>query len=185
MNGVRRYLAVAAWTAFVAFMLIMIVASPFAMLLLPAAIGGGIMSLFFLWRSRADQRADRHSASERDVYAGVTGSPDPINIGRIRIAGIGGLSFVVVALVIALVLERVGQTVAIGAAGGALIALVVILRRRRAGPLPSSGRTPGANAVLRIEEGGGGDGEPTPASGEDRPAGPALLDTQAMVDRLG
>jgi hypothetical protein len=78
---------------------------------------------------------------------------DAINIAHIRVTGIGGLGFVLLALAIALYIPSIGVSLATGAALGIVFAVVLILRRRRIGPLPSSGRRPGANTTLSIEIG--------------------------------
>jgi hypothetical protein len=74
-----------------------------------------------------------------------------INIAHIRVTGIGGLGFVLLALAVAAYIPSIGVSVATGAALGIVFAFVLILRRRRIGPLPSSGARPGANTMLSIE----------------------------------
>ena len=76
---------------------------------------------------------------------------DVINISAVRVAGIGGLGLAAVALGVALDVPRIGQTLAVSAALGVVLATVLILRRRRMGPMPSSGRKPGANTTLAID----------------------------------
>jgi len=78
---------------------------------------------------------------------------DAFNIAHIRVTGIGGLGFVLLALAIAANIPSIGVSLAIGAALGIVFAVVLIFRRRRSGPLPSSGRRPGANTTLSIEMG--------------------------------
>jgi hypothetical protein len=78
-------------------------------------------------------------------------STDVINIAHIRAAGIGGLGLFAMALVVAWFMPRIGLTLGAGAVFGALLGAVMILRRRRTGPLPSSGGSAGANVVLSIE----------------------------------
>ena len=56
-------------------------------------------------------------------------------------AGIGGLGLVAMALAVALDVPRIGQTVALGLVLGAVFAAILIGRRRRRGPLPSSGQS--------------------------------------------
>ena len=69
-------------------------------------------------------------------------------MAHIKVAGLGGLGFVAVAFVTALTIPRIGVTIAIAAAGGALIAFAIILWRRRHDPLPSAGSTPGAHKLV-------------------------------------
>ncbi len=76
---------------------------------------------------------------------------DVINMSRIRVAGIGGLGLVAMALVVAWDLPRIGLTLSIGAITGSVLAIVLILRRRQSGAMPSSGRRPGANTMLSID----------------------------------
>jgi hypothetical protein len=79
-------------------------------------------------------------------------STDVINIARIRVDGIGGLGLVAMALTVAWFVLRIRQHVAIGVGLGVVFAIVLIALRRRNGPLPSSGETPGANTTLSIDE---------------------------------
>ncbi len=79
-------------------------------------------------------------------------STDVVNISRIRVAGIGGLGLIAMALIVAWFVPRIGQTLLLGAAAGVVLAVALILRRRAAGPMPSSGRRPGANTALSIED---------------------------------
>jgi len=76
---------------------------------------------------------------------------DVINISAIRVAGVGGLGLAATALGVALGVPRIGQTLALSAALGAVFAAILILRRRRIGPMPSSGQRPGANTTLAID----------------------------------
>src|SRR5262245_43230546 len=76
---------------------------------------------------------------------------DAINIAHIRVTGIGGVGFVLLALVVAAYIPSIGVSLATGAALGIVFAVVLILRRRRAGPFPSSSQRPGANTTLSID----------------------------------
>ena len=76
---------------------------------------------------------------------------DVINISAVRVAGVGGLGLAVVALGVALGVPRIGQTMALSAALGVVFAAVLIVRRRRIGPMPSSGQRTGANTTLGID----------------------------------
>jgi hypothetical protein len=78
-------------------------------------------------------------------------STNVINIARIRVAGIGGLGLVAMALVIALAVPRIGQTLVAGLVLGLLFAFVLIARRRKDGAMPSSGRQSRANTILAID----------------------------------
>lgn len=81
---------------------------------------------------------------------------DIINISSIRVAGGGGLGLLAMAAALAWAIPRIGQTVALGAVTGLLLAVTLILWRRRRGPLPTSGRAAGANTTLAIDQAGGG-----------------------------
>lgn len=99
---------------------------------------------------RALHRRSRRTPSGPFTHG--THSTDVINMARIRVSGVGGLGLVAMALVVAWGVPRIGQTLALGAAAGVLLATLLILRRRSAGPLPSSGRRPGASTTLAIED---------------------------------
>ena len=73
-------------------------------------------------------------------------------MASIRVAGVGGLGLVAMALTVALNVPRIGDTLAIGLMLGLALAAGLIVARRRVGPMPSSGRHGGANAVLAIDE---------------------------------
>ena len=47
---------------------------------------------------------------------------------------------------------RIGQTLLIGLVLGVALAVTLIVRRRQTGPMPPSGRSAGANAILSIDE---------------------------------
>jgi hypothetical protein len=78
---------------------------------------------------------------------------DAINIAHIKVTGIGGLGFVLLALAVAAYIPSIGVSLATGAALGIVFAVVLILRRRHTGPLPSSGGRRGANTTLSIQMG--------------------------------
>jgi hypothetical protein len=78
-------------------------------------------------------------------------STDVINVARIRVAGIGGLGLLAMALIVAFYIPRIGQTLTVGAIAGVALAAVLILLRRKTGPLPASGGRPGANTILSID----------------------------------
>ena len=88
---------------------------------------------------------------------------DMINIAHIRVAGIGGLGLVVMSFVVAFYIPSIGMSVGAGLFFGTALALWWIARRRKMGPMPSSGQRPGANIVLSIDE-----SEP-PSSGNEAP----------------
>lgn len=127
----------------------------------PAAIGIVVATGFMLLR----RGGSRPILSNRDPFSKDTSS-DVINMSRIRVAGLGGLGMVVIALVLAIAYPRIGQALLIGVAGGIVAAAIVIAYRRRSGPLASGGkRTRGRSVLLAAD-----DDEPTPRrTGETEP----------------
>ena len=118
---------------------------PVILIVVPGLIGGlAIALLITVLRKRAGKDT---SAVSRELF-----STDVINMARIRVAGVGGLGLIAMAAVVAWFVPRIGQTLLIGVLLGILFAGVMILRRRRSGPMPSSGRRPGANTILSIDQ---------------------------------
>jgi hypothetical protein len=107
---------------------------------------GGVLLVVFVMRSKGGQQ----TGSSADPFRGRLSS-DVINIARTPVAGIGGLGLVAMALAVALDVPRIGQTVTLGLVLGAMLAAILISRRRRHGPLPSSGQSNGANTTLSID----------------------------------
>src|SRR5512134_668189 len=111
--------------------------------LVPGVIGGLVVALV-AFRMRGPR-------SSVDPLRNVPPSTDTINMARIRVDGIGGLGLVAMALTVAWFVPRIRQHVLLGLALGILLAAVLVLVRRRSGPMPSSGKAPGANATLSID----------------------------------
>ena len=61
------------------------------------------------------------------------------------------LGLVAMALIVAVFVPSIGVSLAIASVLGTVLAIGLILWRRRTGPMPSSGRRPGANTMLAIE----------------------------------
>jgi hypothetical protein len=116
---------------------------PVTLVIIPGFIGGLVISLLLARLHRKSENFDPFTAEQP--------STDIINMARIRVAGIGGLGLVAMAAVVAVMIPRIRQSLIIGLALGALFAVILILLRRRAGPMPSSGRRPGANTTLSID----------------------------------
>jgi hypothetical protein len=76
---------------------------------------------------------------------------DAINMSRIRVAGIGGLGFVAMAIAVAFVIPSIGWSLAIGLVLGLALASVLIVIRGWVGPMASSSAQPGANTTLSID----------------------------------
>lgn len=120
---------------------------PIVMIVAPGFIGGLLVAwLFFRLHQRRPSRPDTAPLRDEPI------STDVINMARIRVAGVGGLGFLVMALVIAWAVPRIGQTLAAAFVLGVGCAVILILWRRRTGPMPSSGRRPGANTTLAIDD---------------------------------
>ena len=116
-------------------------------ILIPGILGG----LFVAWLLARIQRPSRFLSE--DPFPGRTGT-DVINMAHIRVAGIGGLGLVAMCLAVATWVPRIRQSLLLGLALGVAFAIVLIVRRRRSGPMPSSGRSAGANTVLSIDDAG-------------------------------
>ena len=118
---------------------------PVILMVVPGLIGGVAIALIIAaLRTRSGTRAPD---VRRELF-----STDVINMARIRVAGVGGLGLIAMAAFVAWSVPRIGQTLLIGLVLGVVFAGVMILRRRRSGPMPSSGRRPGANAILSIDQ---------------------------------
>ena len=111
----------------------------------PGLIGGFVLALLIF-------RLQRRTSTEvsADPFARNGNSSDVINMAHIRVAGIGGLGLVAMAVAVALNVPRIGQTLAIGAVAGIVLAAFLVVRRRKSGVLSSSSAHPGANTVLKI-----------------------------------
>jgi len=114
--------------------------------LIPSMAGGLVIAFLlykFHWRGP-------------DVLSGPpieqSARTDEINIAHIRAAGVGGLGLLVMALVVAWFVPRIGQTLIVGGVLGLGLGIALIIRRRRTGPLPSSSGTAGANNILSIDQ---------------------------------
>jgi hypothetical protein len=93
-----------------------------------------------------------HDGARADPFSDRPPGADVLNLASVRVAGVGGLGLVAMALVVAVAVPRIGETLALGFALGTVSAVPLILWRRRAGPLSSSGRNAGANTVLAIDD---------------------------------
>jgi len=115
------------------------------LLAIPGVLGGIVIAFLFVRLNRG-----RHARASADAFSREPVSTDVINAARIRVAGVGGLGLVAMAFVVAMSVPRIGLSLALGLVLGAMLAAVLILRRRE-GPMPSSGRRPGANTMLSID----------------------------------
>jgi hypothetical protein len=116
------------------------------LIMIPGFLGGVVVAFALSgWRRR------RHARRSNQIAAPGPPSTDAINISSIRVAGIGGLGLVAMALAVAWNIPRIGQSMALGLLLGVVMAVALIVARRRVGSMPSSGRHGGANVVLAIE----------------------------------
>jgi hypothetical protein len=119
---------------------------PFTLMTVPGLIGGLVIALF-LARTKRRRSADSIAVAIRpDAPESAV-----INAARIRVAGVGGLGLVAMALLVAWWVPRIGLTLAAGFVLGLALAVVLIARRRSSGPMPSSGQALGANTILSID----------------------------------
>jgi hypothetical protein len=116
---------------------------------LPAVVGGLLVAVLMILATRRSSVRPQHDAFAAERSARGT---DVINIASIRVAGAGGLGLVAMALVLAVAIPRIGQSLAIGAVLGLVLAIALILWRRQAGPMPTSGSRMGANTTLSIDQ---------------------------------
>jgi hypothetical protein len=142
---------------------------PVTLTLVPGILGG----LAIAWLI---SRLQRHRPNTLPVPNELSISTDVINIAHIRAAGLGGLGLLAMALVVALFVPSIRLAVSVGLLTGAVLGVVMILRRRRTGPLPSSGGAAGANVVLSIDH-------PVDAATEDTDRSPKRL--HASCDAVG
>ena len=112
----------------------------------PGLIGGLLIALWLFIAHRRSRTCDG-AVPRRDAAALV----DPINMSRIHVAGVGGLGLVAMAVIVAVFVPFIGVSLAIAAASGLILAVGLVLWRRRRGPLPSSGQTPGAATMFALE----------------------------------
>lgn len=141
------------------------------LVLVPGVIGGLVVALV-AFRLRGPH-------SSVDPFRNVPPSTDTINMARIRVDGIGGLGLVAMAVTVAWFVPRIRQHVLLGLGLGLLLAVVLVLARRHSGPMPSSGKAPGANATLSIDA-------PADQRDADHAAGPregAMLSGTALPGR--
>jgi peptidoglycan/LPS O-acetylase OafA/YrhL len=119
---------------------------PITVLIVPAFAGGVLVALYLVRARRRSRNVEQ--AFVRDGDGLIT---DAINMAHIRVAGVGGIGLVAMALLVSVFVPSIGASLALGAAFGTVFAVILILWRRRTGPMTSSGRHPGANTTLSID----------------------------------
>jgi hypothetical protein len=121
---------------------------PVTLVVVPGFLGGLVIAFIVVL---ANRRAARRPALFLP-YRLESVSPHMINMASIKVAGVGGLGLVAMALAVALDVPQIGQSIGIGFGLGAVAAVIMIVRARRTGGMPSSGRRMGANTTLSIDE---------------------------------
>jgi hypothetical protein len=120
--------------------------NPLTLIMVPGFLGGLILAVAVILLQRPQPSTSSLIVSNR-----LAVTTDVINMASIKVTGVGGLGLVAMAAAVAFDVPLIGQAVAVGLALGVSGALVAILWRRHTGPLPSSNRYMGANAVLSID----------------------------------
>jgi hypothetical protein len=119
---------------------------PVMLVIVPGFLGGLVIAVFIITRQRKPDDGVRPLVFRENPL-----STDVINMARIKVAGVGGLGLVAVSVVVSLFMPSIRRPVTVSLILGVLFGAILILRRRRAGPMPSSGRRPGANTTLAID----------------------------------
>jgi hypothetical protein len=101
---------------------------PVTLILVPGLVGGVVVALVFFWFQRRQVARPSVVVPHQDGI--VT---DPINMASIKVAGVGGLGLVAMAIAVAHDIPRIGQTVLVGLCLGVVLAIVLITRRRLSG----------------------------------------------------
>jgi hypothetical protein len=120
--------------------------NPLTLVVVPGFLGGLVLAVVVILLQRRHQFTPSVIVSSR-----LPVTTDVINMASIKVTGIGGLGLVAMAAAVAFDVPLIGQAIAVGLAFGISGALIAILWRRHTGPLPSSSRYMGANAVLSID----------------------------------
>lgn len=116
------------------------------MLVVPGVIGGALLAVTLLV---ANRRMTRRKIAAPTDLAPMT--PDLINMAHIKVAGVGGLGLVAVAVATAVALPEAGYSLAIGLAGGIVLAAALTMWRTRVAARITPPRAPGASTMLSIE----------------------------------
>ena len=96
-------------------------------------LGGLVLALLIFRFQHPSEQASETSSPQ------LMSPMNAINMARIRVNGIGGLGMVAMATVVAIFVPRIREAMALALVLGVLFAVILIARRRRTGPLPSSG----------------------------------------------
>jgi hypothetical protein len=118
---------------------------PLIVIMLPGLVGGLVLA--FIIGRFAGATQERESIQARLEQP----STNVINMARIRVAGVGGLGMVAMAVTVAIFVPRIRSTMALALALGVAMAIALIALRRREGPLSSS-NGPGAHSMFPLDE---------------------------------
>ena len=94
-----------------------------------AIVGGTVSGLLMIALQRRAHLAPDIAAPDSFARDGL--GTDVINVSRIRVAGIGGLGMIAVAVAMAFTIPRIGVSLALGLVGGFFASLALIAYRRR------------------------------------------------------
>ena len=116
---------------------------PLLVIVIPGLLGGLVFALLFI----------RFGGGPDDAAGDARLAPpstNMINMARIRVAGVGGLGMVAMAVTVAIFVPRIRLTMAIALALGAAMAVMLIAFRRKQGPLGSR-IDPGAHSMFPMD----------------------------------
>jgi hypothetical protein len=99
---------------------------PVTLSMIPAFVGGLLIALVIHRLQRSYTIPPGVDPLAREPI-----TTDVINMARIRVAGIGGLGLVAMAVVVALFVPRIGESMAIGLLAGAVFAVILVFARGR------------------------------------------------------
>lgn len=129
---------------FLVFFTVLMAMGPFGFLVIPGVVGGAIAALIMLRRHRFGSQPATYVPSTEEFPP-----TDVINAAHIRVAGIGGLGLVAMAVVVGLAFPLTRFAMIAGLIGGAFAAWAIVRYRERHGPMSSSDRgLPGARTVF-------------------------------------
>src|SRR5262245_7756027 len=111
-------------------------------------VGGAYVAYWVARLNRETPRPDPMAVSPRHSRLDT----DMINMAHIRVVGVGGLGLVVMSIVVAIYVPSVGISIGTGLLLGVALGITWIARRKKLGPMNSSGQRPGANVVFAIDE---------------------------------
>jgi hypothetical protein len=91
--------------------------------MIPGILGGLVVAVLL-------RRMNRARPVPIDPARAEPLSTDIINIAHIKVAGVGGLGLVAMAIIVAVGIPEIGRSLAVGLLAGALLAVTLILFNR-------------------------------------------------------